>query len=242
MSFYGGGMVPGAPGGGSSQMMSISMSVVLLCAVGAGAYLMLSKPKTNAADQQQQLQQQQLLTQQQQQLGAGVPGAVPVTTLQNVAASAPGVVGRNMAGRYQITYGGMSLAVDPKDCQTKNVWFSDTTGGTKHEWNLKLVPGFEDVYYISSEERAFDKGCDTAYLEAPSSCTGPASLNRPATTDLQYWRLVPSTGGGYELQNVSCANKRWPSYMISSGNQGGLTNTARLASRTGSPYLFRKTA
>jgi hypothetical protein len=236
MSYYGGGMAPGAPGGGSSQMMSISMSVVLLCAAGVGAYLMLSKPKT--PDQQQALLQQQ----QQQQQAAAVTAPMAVTTLQNVAASAPGSVGRNMAGRYQITYGGMSLVVDPKDCQTKNVWFSDTTGGTKHEWNLKLVPGFEDVYYISSEERAFDKGCDTAYLEAPSSCTGPASLNRPATTDLQYWRLVPSTGGGYELQNVSCANKRWPSFMISSGNQGGPTNTARLASRTGSPYLFRKTS
>ncbi len=231
MSYYGGGMVPPG-GGGSSQMMSISMSMVLLSAAAVGAYLMM-KPKTT--------QNQQLLQQQAMQ-----PAAVPVQNVavtggvQNVATSAPGGVGRGMAGRYQITYGGLSLVVDPKDCQTKNVWFSDATGGTKHEWNLRLVPGFEDVYYISSQERAFDKGCDTAYLEAPSSCQGPASLNRPATTDLQYWRLVPSTDGGFELQNVSCANKRWPSFMISSGNQGGASNTARLAARTGSPYLFRK--
>lgn len=228
MSYYGGGMVPPG-GGGSSQMMSISMSLVMMCAAAAGAYVLM-RPKPPS-----QLQQQQ-----QQQLVATAPAATTGLMAQNVAVSAPGSVGRGMAGRYQITYGGLSLAVDPKDCQTKGVWFSDTTGGTKHEWNLKLVPGFEDVYYISSQERAFDKGCDTAYLEAPSSCTGPASLNRPANTDLQFWRLVPSTDGGYELQNVSCANKRWPSFMISSGNQSGATNTARLAARTGSPYLFRK--
>jgi type II secretory pathway pseudopilin PulG len=240
MSYYGGGMMPGAGGGGSSQMMSMSMSLVLVCAAAAGAYVLMSRPKTTPQQQQLQQQQQQLQQQQQQAAAAAAPQQAMIA--QNVVASAPGSVGRAMAGRYQITYGGLSLVVDPKDCQTKNAWFSDATGGTKHEWNLKLVPGFEDVYYISSQERAFDKGCDAAYLEAPSSCTGPASLNRPATTDLQYWRLVPSTDGGFELQNVSCANKRWPSFMISSGNQGGATNTARLASRTGSPYLFRKVA
>lgn len=238
MSYYGGGMVPGAGGGGSSQMMSVSMSMVLVCAAAAGAYVLM-RPKTQT--QQQQQQQQQLLAAAQAQAQGTAAGPQTVGAIaQNVVASTPGSVGRGMAGRYQISYGGLSLVVDPKDCQTKNVWFSDTTGGTKHEWNLKLVPGFEDVYYISSQERAFDKGCDTSYLEAPSSCTGPASLNRPANTDLQFWRLVPSTDGGYELQNVSCANKRWPSYMISSGNQAGATNTARLAARTGAPYLFRK--
>lgn len=237
MSYYGGGMVPGG-GGGSSQMLSVSMSLILVCAAGAGAFMLLRKPGSTASTPQamqamQAMQATQPLQGTQSLTASGGAG--------NVAVSTPGSVGRGMAGRYQVTYGGMSLVVDPKDCQTKDVWFSDTTGGTKHEWNLKLVPGFEDVYYISSEERAFDKGCDTAYLEAPSSCAGPAYLARPSNTDLQFWRLVPSTGGGFELQNVSCANKRWPSYMISSGNQGGAANTARLAARTGSPYLFRKT-
>ena len=151
-------------------------------------------------------------------------------------------VARGMDGRWNITYGGLTLGVDTKDCTTSNVWFDDTTGENKQQWNLRAVPGREDVYQIHSEERLFDKGCEHAYLTAPASCTGPATLDKPQFADRQWWQLVPNTvTGGYEVRNVSCANKRWPSYMISSGAQGGVGNTARLASRAGAPYVLRRT-
>jgi hypothetical protein len=233
MSYYGGGMGMGG-GGGSQQMVSMSSSLMLLSAMAAGALLYLnSQKKEPTTPAEKQLQSPAL--QQQQQMAAA---ANPVALNTNVASS-PGSVARGLDGRYTVKYGAMSLTVDPKDCKTNNVWFSEGNG-IKMEWNLKTVPGYEDVYTLRSEERGFNKGCDMAYLQAPSSCNGPATLARPASTDLQNWQLVPSTNGGYEIRNVSCSNKRWPSYMISSGNQGDITNTARLADRAGSPYTLRK--
>lgn len=227
-------------GGGSSQqmMMSASSSMLLLCAAAAGAmFLLRGDSKKDGGSQTTGGSVQAPVvastsTTSSAQAGPGVP-------LAGTSGMAPGTVARGLDGRYKVTYGGMSLTVDPKDCKTNNVWFSDA-GGIKLEWNLKTVPGYEDVYTLRSEERTFTKGCDAAYLEAPSSCTGPAYLARPASTDAQHWQLIPSTGGGYEIRNVACSNKRWPSYMISSGNQGDMANTARFADRAGSPYLLRK--
>ena len=236
------GMGGGMGGGSSQQMMSLSSSMIMICAVAASAYLLLGGNKSSPNGQLPTGQMQTPTQQQQQQQQLAPPSGAqnpPGVQLANTVPSSPGAVARGLDGRYLVTYGGMSLTVDPKDCKTNNVWFSDQSG-IKMEWNLKTVPGYEDVYTLRSEERGFTKGCDAAYLEAPSSCSGPAYITRPASTEAQYWQLVPSTGGGYELRNVACSNKRWPAYMISSGNQGDLTNTARLADRAGSPYLLRK--
>lgn len=227
-------------GGSSQQMMSLSSSCLMVCVVGVGAMLFLNgsskdKDKGGSISTQNVNSTQNL----QSAPAPSILQSPPGVALAGTVATPPGSVARGLDGRYKVTYGGMSLSVDPKDCKTNNVWFSDESG-IKLEWNLKAVPGYEDVYTIRSEERTFDKGCDAAYLEAPNSCSGPAYLTRPASTDLQHWQFAPSTGGGYEIRNVACSNKRWPSYMISSGNQGGLTNTARLADRGGSPYLLRK--
>ena len=214
----------------------------MLCAVSAGAlFLLNSNSGTKKTENQTSTQSinASLLAQQPQAPAPLLAQGPPGVQFAGTVATPQGSVARGLDGRYKVTYGGMSLSVDPKDCKTNNVWFSDASG-IKLEWNLKTVPGYEDVYTLRSEERTFDKGCDAAYLEAPSSCSGPAYLTRPASTDLQHWQLIPSTGGGYEIRNVACSNKRWPSYMISSGNQGGVTNTARLADRGGSPYVLRK--
>jgi hypothetical protein len=130
--------------------------------------------------------------------------------------------------------------VDPKDCATTNVWFDDAKEATLTAWNIETVPGFEDVYFIRSEERMFDKACDKSYLSAPGSCTGPSMMDRPNNSAEQMWKLIPSRDGGYEIQSVACDRKRWPSFMLSSGKVGGLTNTPRLAARDGSAYILRR--
>lgn len=149
-------------------------------------------------------------------------------------------VARGLDGRFAITYGSLGLRVDPKACSNGNVWFDDAKEASLTAWNLKTVPGYEDVYYIRSEERMFDKACDRAYLTSPSSCTGTLSMERPKDSVDQLWKLLPSTDGGYEFQSVACDRKRWPSFVISSGKTGGITNTARLAARDGSAYVLRR--
>ena len=229
MSYYGGGM--GMQGGGKQQMLSVCSSILLLCAVAGGAYMMMNKTATKTFAVNTNTNTNNTNS--------------PVLTSSNQMSSS-GSVGRGLDGQYNITYGNMSLSVNPKDCATNNVWFANTMESSPFEWNLRTVPGTEDVYTIRSEDRAFDKGCDAAYLEAPASCTGPMVLARPTgNSDNQFWKVIPSTTAGgnttYELMSVSCSNKRWPSYMISSGTLSGVTNSAKLAARDGSSYTLRKT-
>lgn len=228
---------------GSSPMMSISSSLCLLVLGGAAAFMLMNnKPSVSSSRAVKESRgtpsfsspsgaENAPLAAHQSMTGGGSPG---------VASIPQGPLAKGLDGRWAITYGGLGLQVDPKDCQTTNVWFDDPGESNLTAWNLKVAPGYEDVYYIRSEERGFDKGCDRSYLTAPDSCTGPITMSKPSSSDAQLWQAISSRDGGYELRSVSCERKRWPSYMISSGKAGGVTNTARLSARDGSAYVLRK--
>ena len=140
------------------------------------------------------------------------------------------------SGRYKIKYGGVSMVGDSKSCASKKVWFEDTQDNDQHLWNLEPVAG-KDYYYIANENKLFKKGCSSRYLTVPKDCQGAVSLDRPQYADRQYWRVVGGTEGA-QLQSVSCANKRWASYLTSNGVKSGPANRARMTNRGGSPYVL----
>ena len=207
MGSYGMGM-----NGGQSQMMSMSMSSLCLVSVvavaGVGLWMMSNnKPKTTPAPPSD-------------------GGAPPAGT------SAPEGLG---AGMYNIKYGGVGMSVQPNACSSTDVGFNNTTENDQQVWNLRPVPGRSGVYYVASEHKQFDAGCDLKYLTAPQSCSGTPVLHKPEFADLQYWNLVPSGDGKFMLRNMSCADKRQASYLSSSGTAGGFAK-AQMTSREGSAY------
>ena len=232
MSMFGGGSSPGYNATSSQtpqQLVLVSLSVICLAAVAGGAVWYMNKSRSQTASAAP--------TSHTSPSGPTSPLMSPLQ-LNSSAQS----VARGLDGRYTVTYGDLGLRVNTTSCNSGNVWFDNTTEGMGHQWNLRTVPGFEDVYFIRSEDRSFDKGCDRAYLSAPSSCTGFVSLERPNNSDRQFWQLVPSTtqNGGFEIRSVYCGKKRWPSFMISSGTQGGVANAPRLSARDGSSYTLRR--
>lgn len=197
--------------GGQSQMMSMSMSslclVSVVAAAGVGFWMMSNnKPKNT--------------------LPPEPPAAGPTGT------SAPEGLG---AGMYNIKYGGVGMAVRPQTCASTEVGFDTTVENDQQVWNLKPVPGRSGVYYVASEHKQFDSGCPIKYLTSPETCSGTPVLDAPNFADRQYWNLVPSGDGKYMLRNMSCADKRKPSYLSSSGTAGDFAK-AQMTSREGSAY------
>lgn len=241
-SFYGGSMGSGSGPGSPTQSQMLSFSSCLLALISVAVVgIMMTRP-SSASNQNPNPNQNQNPPQTSQLMYASSPQPPAPNLVPGVASvpQPPPNVARGLDGRWAITYGSLGLRVDPKECQVTNVWFDEATESSLNAWNLETVPGYEDVYFIRSEERAFDKACDRAYLTSPEACTGTLTMARPENTERQLWQLVPSRDGGYEIRNVACTKKRWPSYMISSGKQGGVTNTARLAPRDGSSYVLRR--
>lgn len=228
----GGGYYPTSNAGprrSGTSTVSMACSLVLVLLLGAGAWYYLQGGSTPGKRKASAAVAEPVV----------VAQAAPLAPNPILSSSGTGVA-RGLDGRYQLTYGGESMTSDPRNCQTTAVWFDDVKDGSQSQWNLKTVPGYEDVYYVRNEDRFFNQGCAKAYLQAPSSCAGPAYLSEPSNTDLQYWQLLPSIDGGYELRNVSCNSKKWPAYVISSATQKGPTNTARLVPREGAPYTLRR--
>lgn len=208
MAGYGMGM-----NGGQSQMMSMSMSslcLVSVVALGGAALLMMNNNKEKPKE-------------------TDAPVMTPVGT------TGPETGGALGAGWYNIKYGGVGMSVNPKSCGSTQVGFNNTTENDQQVWSLQPVPGRTGLYYVSSEHKQFDSGCNVKYLTAPTNCDGTPELNKPEFADLQYWSLVPRGDGKFMLRNQSCADKRQSSYLSSSGVAGDMAKST-MTSREGSPY------
>ena len=139
-------------------------------------------------------------------------------------------------GRYNIKLGSLSLTVDPETCDKKYPWFDESTSSDVMRWNVRTVPGYQDVYTIESEDRIFAKGCEAAFLTVSPGC-GNVTLEPPGLQDRQYWKFIPDVvKGGYAIQSIHCYNKRRPAYIITSGTQAGLTNQPRFISSPSAIY------
>lgn len=205
-------------GGGNQSMMSMSASSVSLlacAAIAAGAFYMMNSGPTKPP---------QLPVQ-------------PAVVAASESTSAP-AAGAVNPGMYNVVSGGVSMIIDPENCTNTQVGFDDATGSDKQAWNLSPVPGRPGYYYIQSEHRLFKKGCNLSYLTAPAECNGVgATLDTPQWADRQYWQLVPTGNGAYQIRNAACAAKRAPSYLMSSGVNRGM-NTFTLSDRSGTAYNF----
>lgn len=219
MDPYGGG------GGQQQQMMSMSISSVCLVAcvaIAAGGFYFMNSSSSKANDEKKARDAQ---------LAAQL--AANSTAAPNSGGGTSG--GSIQAGMYNVGSGGVSLIVNPDNCTDKQVGFDDPQENDKHAWNFKPVPGRPGYYYVQSEHRLFKKGCDLAYLTADSDCASTPSLDKPVWADRQYWQLLPSGNGQYQLRNAACAAKRAPSYLTSSGVNKGW-GAFQMTDRGGTSY------
>ena len=212
------------PYGGGQQMMSMSMSSIslLACAAIAGAYFLMPKgPSKEQVESEKQAAVASMM-------------AASASSTQVPSSSPSGAV---QAGMYTISNGGVGLIVNPKTCTDNRVGFEDPAPGDTHAWNLKPVPNRPGYYYLQSESRLFRQGCNLAYLTAPTNCDGTPVLDTDRWADRQYWELVPSGNGSYQLRNAACAAKRAPSYLASSGTEKGW-GKFKMFDRSGTSYVF----
>lgn len=222
-------MDPMYGGGNQQQMMSMSISSACLvaCVAIAGGVFFMSRGNNNNNSGKSG------------SVSSGAAGGEIALSSTMTGTSAP-VSGPLKEGLYNVVSGGVSMIVNPDNCTDTQVGFDDPQENDKHAWNLRPVNGRPGFYYIQSEHRLFKKGCDLSYLTAPSDCSGTAVLDRPVWADRQYWQLVPSGNGGYQLRNASCAAKRAPSYLTSSGVNKGF-GVFQLHDRSGTTYSFNPT-
>lgn len=207
-------------GGGSSQMMSMSMSSVCLVSVAAaavgGLYYMSTQNKP-----------------------APLTAAPVDTSTANTPPPAPvlGTAGSISPGQYNVTYGGMNMAVQDTGtgCKSRDVGFQFTAPGDVQAWQFTPVAGRDGYYYVASENKQFSGGCSMKYLTAPANCSGSPKLDQPIYNDRSYWQLVNAGNGQYMLRNSSCQNMRKNSYLSTSGNTQGW-NIGTMNARDGSSF------
>lgn len=219
------------------SMSASSVSLIACAALAIGGFYMMNSSNKGAADAAKAAQEKVAADARAAQASKseGGPGQGP-------GQASTGGVGAINPGMYTISSGGMSMIINPDNCTDTSVGINDATGDDRQAWNLSPVPGRPGYYYIQSEHRLFKKSCNLAYLTAPSDCSGVgATLDTPQWADRQYWQLVPTGNGSYQVQNAACAAKRAPSYLMSSGVTKGM-NVLSLSSRSGTPYTFNAIA
>ena len=223
-------MDPYGGGGGQQQMMSMSISSVCLVACVAlaagGLFFMNSSSKADEEKKREAAARE----------AAAREAAANSTGAPNSGGGGSGG-GSIQAGMYNVGSGGVSMIVNPDNCTDTKVGFSDPQENDKHAWNFKPVPGRPGYYYVQSEHRLFKKGCDVAYLTADSDCASSPSLDKPVWADRQYWQLLPTGNGQYQLRNAACASKRAASYLTSSGVNKGW-GVFQMTDRGGTSYTL----
>jgi hypothetical protein len=241
----------GNPGGGGSQLPLLMVSVsALSVSAGLAFYLMQNK---KGSDNKSNMQGNgvgsvnntnpvaQNATGTQSQIQTGVPLASADGRTITLPSPPPEPTGaEGLDGRYNIKYGALSLTVDPSSCDKTYVWFDESASNDAMRFNLRSVPGYQGVYTIESEDRVFSKGCGRAFLTITPMC-GQLTLEEPGLKDRQYFKFVQdAVKGGYAIMSMHCYNKRQPAFMISSGQNAGLTNQPRFISSPSAVYSLIK--
>lgn len=238
------GGTPGVGGGGSGQVVMLAASVSALSVSAGLAFYFLNNRGGNSSNSNQNSNMNTMGVNQM------MPSPVPVLQQQMASADGrqvtlpsppPSPMGEpGLDGRYMIKFGALSLTVDPSTCDKTYVWFDESASGDAMRFNLRSVPGYEGTYTIESEDRIFSKGCGRAFLTVSPMC-GQITLEDPGLKDRQYWRMVKDpVKGGFAIMSVHCYNKRKPAYMISSGQNAGMTNQPRFVSSPSAVYTLVK--
>lgn len=214
-------------GGGNGGMgMMIPMMMMMVCSVsvaGGGYYLYTNQPTTappTAAPVESDTEET----------------TTPATTTTTTAAGA--VTSETMTpGEYVIRIGSQTLST-PTNCKFKVPTTRTQASNNRSTW--KLAQAGSDAsgpyYTIQSLNRTFNKICKKQYLAAEySTCKTPPVVTESRTGDpRQFWRLVKDVGGGYMMQNVSCANGRAQAYLTFAGQKAN--QKAKFVPRGGTAF------
>jgi hypothetical protein len=219
-------MAPGNSNGAGNQQMMMMVGVMCVCcicmvAIAGGFYMMQNKPASTPAP---------------------TPGPQPSTPDEDTP------TGGDMAGVKTIKYGGTRLVVpskakcNPSGAQAYKVYLNNGSENMQHQWKFIDVPNRPGTYYVRSEQKNFNNGCNL-YLTAPQSCNAgnDVGIDKSGYAERQYWKLKP-TGDGYQMVSVHCEDSRSNKYLISKGVIGpgkkATDNTMRMSDREGTIYTI----